>query len=430
MKRTLLLGTPAQRRWLYLLLTALLVLWMTAGGVAALIGLPLLLDRMARLGYPPYFAMLLGAAKLIGAVLIGLPINRYLRLWAYAGVSFEVVAAALSYAAAGYPVESLPPLLFLALVLGSCLLWLRQEGLSLRRQQPQRNVESFEPERVTNRGFVRLYTTLHVKPGILKPLRDRLNASLIRLTDDLFVLSQGGERVAIPLWHLAYHHLTQGRLGGTDYLLTFCPVCNSGMLMSRRVGETVLDFYVVGVYRGTMLMADRQTDSYWDHITGKCLGGYYTGESLELLSAHDIRRAEVAAADEPELLVAIPQLSWAQRVMAHFQNGHVWRQVPAGQFFPGFRESFVRPDTRRPEQELGLGLFGSGWAKFYPLEVLRRGPVNDRVDGHKVGISITVDSKTGIPRAEIDGRLYERQVFARWYGFAQTFPGCAVYAEA
>jgi hypothetical protein len=75
---------------------------------------------MAHLGYPIYFASILGMWKLLGAIAIVVPGVPRLKEWAYAGFFFDLTAAAYSRAAVGDgAADVIAPLAFLALVLAS-----------------------------------------------------------------------------------------------------------------------------------------------------------------------------------------------------------------------------------------------------------------------------------------------------------------------
>jgi hypothetical protein len=75
---------------------------------------------MQHLGYPMYFAALLGTWKLLGAIAITAPGLPRLKEWAYAGFVFDLTAAAVSHLAVGDSASDvIAPLIFLALVLAS-----------------------------------------------------------------------------------------------------------------------------------------------------------------------------------------------------------------------------------------------------------------------------------------------------------------------
>jgi uncharacterized membrane protein YphA (DoxX/SURF4 family) len=90
------------------------------GGVLNLAQTEQVMATMNHLGYPAYFASLLGLWKLLGAIVIAIPGLPRLKEWAYAGFFFDLTAAAVSRAAVGDSAgDIVAPLVFLALVLAS-----------------------------------------------------------------------------------------------------------------------------------------------------------------------------------------------------------------------------------------------------------------------------------------------------------------------
>ncbi len=411
---------------IYWVTTIITVLWMFSGGVGALNNAEFMLDAIKQLGYPDYFHYLLGVAKIIGATFIFLPINRYLRTFAYAGVFFELLASALSYASSGLFLEAFAPLILLVIAGISCYTWFKKNKLSLKANidLPVKSIKGFRPELVADKKFVRLYTTFKVESKNLINLEQFREAFMKKEERELFLINLKEKKVAVPLWYLAYHHLAQGKLNEQEFLITFCPVCNSGMIFTPVINNTKLDFYVSGVYRGTMIMSDRQTNSYWDHITGECLHGFFAGEKLENMGSHEIIFEKDATDD---IQIAVPKLTLWQKLVAKMQNGHTWRKVPEGKFFPGFKASFEFEDNRRPEKELGLGVVHANIAKFYPLPIIKSAKnILDTING--VEICIQFDEEILIPTAIFPkDSIKPTQIFMRWYGFVQTFKEVEIY---
>jgi uncharacterized membrane protein YphA (DoxX/SURF4 family) len=90
------------------------------GGVLSLTGGEQVASSLRHLGYPLYFASILGTWKLLGAIAIAAPRLPRLKEWAYAGFVFDLTAAAISHAAVGDGAsEVVAPLVYLALVLAS-----------------------------------------------------------------------------------------------------------------------------------------------------------------------------------------------------------------------------------------------------------------------------------------------------------------------
>ena len=113
--------------WFTTVLTALLF---AVPGAALLLKIPHFVSDMARLGYPTYFLAILGIFKLLGAAAILAPRLPRLKEWAYAGMIFDAICAALSRAAIGdAPLAMVPPLMIGALALLSW--WLRPDRRKL-----------------------------------------------------------------------------------------------------------------------------------------------------------------------------------------------------------------------------------------------------------------------------------------------------------
>ena len=98
---------------------------------------------MHHLGYPMYFASILGFWKLAGAITIVAPGWPRLKEWAYAGFFFDLTAAAASRAAVGdSAADAMAPLVFLALVMTSWAL----------RPSSRKLVSTSIPGRLSPRG--------------------------------------------------------------------------------------------------------------------------------------------------------------------------------------------------------------------------------------------------------------------------------------
>ena len=90
------------------------------GGYLHLTRDPQVMATLAHLGYPAYFATILGTWKLLGATAIVVPGLPRLKELAYAGFFFDLTGAAATRAFVGDGViDILAPLLFLALVAAS-----------------------------------------------------------------------------------------------------------------------------------------------------------------------------------------------------------------------------------------------------------------------------------------------------------------------
>lgn len=108
----------------YWIPTVLFSAGMVAGGLANLSQSPEVVANLARLGYPPFFASILGTWKLAGAVALLAPGLVRLKEWAYAGYFFLLTGAFVSHLVANDPAaQTMPSVVLLAFLLVS---WARR----------------------------------------------------------------------------------------------------------------------------------------------------------------------------------------------------------------------------------------------------------------------------------------------------------------
>jgi hypothetical protein len=85
-------------------------------GYAYLSGSPQAVEGFAHVGYPQQLRVLLGLAKLLGAIALVVPGWPKLKEWAYAGFTFAWIAAAVAHYLAGDGPTALAPLVLLAVL--------------------------------------------------------------------------------------------------------------------------------------------------------------------------------------------------------------------------------------------------------------------------------------------------------------------------
>ena len=91
------------RRFGYWVSTAGVAIAVGGAGAAQLLRDPGITSGLAHLGYPGYFATILGTWEVVGALAILAPGLSRVKEWAYAGMVFALSGAALSHAASGDP---------------------------------------------------------------------------------------------------------------------------------------------------------------------------------------------------------------------------------------------------------------------------------------------------------------------------------------
>jgi uncharacterized membrane protein YphA (DoxX/SURF4 family) len=104
----------------YWIATLLIALVMLGGGAADFMLVESVTQTMDHLGYPHYFAQLLGAWKVLGAIAIVVPGFPRLKEWAYAGIFFDLTGAFVSHLAVGDgAAQAVPPLVIAIILIAS-----------------------------------------------------------------------------------------------------------------------------------------------------------------------------------------------------------------------------------------------------------------------------------------------------------------------
>ena len=112
---------------------------------------------------------------------------------------------------------------------------------------------------------------------------------------------------AYPIRYLMWHEIVNDRVGAVPVAVTFCPLCNSGLVFDRRVDGAELSFGVTGKLRNSdMVMYDRETESWWQQAVGQGIVGVHTGAELVQLPAWMESWAEFSARNPDGLVMDEP----------------------------------------------------------------------------------------------------------------------------
>ena len=93
-----------------------------------------------------------------------------------------------------------------------------------------------------------------------------------------------GDARAYPLRIMMWHEIANDVVGGVPVTVTYCPLCNTAIVMGRTVDGQVLDFGTTGKLRfSDLIMYDRQTQTWWQQFSGRALAGTHVGAALEMV---------------------------------------------------------------------------------------------------------------------------------------------------
>ncbi len=121
-------------------------------------------------------------------------------------------------------------------------------------------------------------------------------ATFLAPQEPVIALEINRDARAYPLQILIWHEIVNDTVGGTPVMVTFCPLCNTSIVFERTVNGQVLDFGTTGLLRNSdLVMYDRQTESWWQQVTGEALVGEMAGTRLEIVPSAIIAWADFAA---------------------------------------------------------------------------------------------------------------------------------------
>ena len=204
-----------------------------------------------------------------------------------------------------------------------------------------------------------------------------------------------GEARAYPLQILMWHELVNDTVAGEPILASYCPLCNSGIIFSRKVDGKVLEFGVSGMLRNSdMVMYDRQTDSLWQQITGEGIVGGYTGSTLRMLPAQMIP-FDAFRASYPDGLVLSRDTGFQRDYGRNPYRGYEWGSGP------------IMPMSRKTSSALNgmeklVVVSDRKGYRAYPFSYLKKGPVvEDKAAGENIVVFFTPEGLSPVDAVDM-----------------------------
>ena len=181
-------------------------------------------------------------------------------------------------------------------------------------------------------------------------------------------------------------------------------------------------FGVVGLANGLAVMADQETRTLWDHITGEAIEGPLDGHRLDWWPIR-ITTVEATLQEWPDLVVLVSEYrSLPQRMMGRLQNKKIHSK---GWMPPHFRATMSgKADSRLDEMTQGLGVIVDDEGRFYPMDRIPEGGLLDAWHGRQLRVERRRTDR--VPYAKWEDGGEPMQLLSRWYGFAFTYPGCRI----
>jgi hypothetical protein len=145
-----------------------------------------------------------------------------------------------------------------------------------------------------------------------------------------------------------------------------------------------LTFRLLGVNNQNFVMADEQTGTWWQQVTGEALVGPLAGKRLKPMRFDEVS-FEIWRGEHPGTLVFEPVPEKADRYLPDDWDDGMDYPVPDG----------LRPDGEWDSRRIVVGIVAGDRKKAFPLDVLReQTPVADWVGDTPVLISVAADGRS------------------------------------
>jgi hypothetical protein len=226
----------------------------------------------------------------------------------------------------------------------------------------------------------------------------------------LAIIYKGVKRV-YPLQILVWHEIVNDKIVDDPVLITYCPLCGSGIAYERKINGEEVEFGTSGkLYNSNLVMYDRKTNSYWTQIDGLAIVGELTGTKLTPISIDTVVwRDWKAAHSDSEVLsqdTGFVRPYGTDPYGSYYEDSFVWFPVEA-------------EDTRIHPKTVIFGIEVDGAYKAYKEDDLKElGTIDDVVNGVRINVERDDAGVVTITNLDTgDEIVKERDFWFAWYAF-------------
>jgi len=237
----------------------------------------------------------------------------------------------------------------------------------------------------------------------------------------LGVLVDGIAR-AYPVSILNWHEIVNDQIGGTPVLVTFCPLCGTGMSFSPVIDGQTLTFGVSGLlYNSDVLLYDKQSESLWSQILATSVNGPSKGRKLKTINTWNTTWQDWRAR-HPNTEVLSTDTGFTRDYLRNPYAGY----EDSDQLLFDVRQSA----TDFHPKELVLALSDGDKHKAWPFSELRKAAttVKDTLNGKAVLVSY--DELSNSARAYDENGQELTGLIAFWFAWHAFHPETEVFRAA
>ncbi|MGH7254764.1 MAG: DUF3179 domain-containing protein [Nitrospirales bacterium] len=257
-------------------------------------------------------------------------------------------------------------------------------------------------------------------PAILNPrFLPAGEASFLTPDDRVLGLARESQAKAYPIRILNWHEIVNDRIADQPVVVTYCPLCGTGIGFHPMVQGKPYTFGVSGLlYQSDLLMYDHQTESLWSQIAMEAVAGPLTGAKLTPIFLEHTTWSEWRAS-HPDTLVLSTKTGYFRDYDRDPYLGYEDRPDLY------FDVKFIDPEY--PMKAWVLGVEVDGVAKAYALSELVKVPTPfaDRVNGQDLRIHFNPGGRSAWI-TDANGRPLP-SVMAFWFAWYTFHPDTLIF---
>jgi hypothetical protein len=256
-------------------------------------------------------------------------------------------------------------------------------------------------------------------PAIDRPRFVSPEKAAISAHDRVLGMRLNGVTKAYPIAILNWHEIVNDRFDSDAVVVSYCPLCGSGMAFRAKVDGHNLTFGVSGLlYNSDLLLYDRHSESLWSQIERRAISGRFRGRRLALIPLEHTTWQDWRQR-HPHSLVLSRETGFSRDYDRHPYAGYDQsREI----YFP----LAIRAYGYHPKERI-LGIELDGHFKAYPFSELSKhaASVEDSLGGRRITVHFDAENQTA--RAEHENGAPLPGVVAYWFAWYAFHPESDVF---
>ncbi len=224
-----------------------------------------------------------------------------------------------------------------------------------------------------------------------------------------------------PYQIIVWHEIVNDTVGGQPALVTYCPLCATGIVYERKLENNEVQFGTSGkLWQSNLVMYNRTDDpkkeSLWSQVLGEAIVGEFTGTKLKIIPSDVIRYGDWKML-HPDTKVLSKDTGFIRS----------YGQDPYSSYYTSDDVSFGASfnDKRLGPKEFVLGIQINGKYKAYRSSALKVGETKDSFSGEPIFIDKNAEGEVRVFKGARKEPL--PYIGGFWFSWAAVHPSTELY---